>query len=892
MAGIRIKVSTDEARANTAKLRAEFNRLGTQTKVATKEMSTFSRMGSTFSRMGTQIAAAFTIYAAISLGKKMYSISKEYETALVDMGKVTGRTLKDISADIKTLGPELGSQTELMKGYYQTISAGIAEPAKALEFLTVASRASKAAHVEQAEVVKGLSKILAGFGGEVKSVTEASDLLFMTEKQGQTDFGQLVPIIGGVSAISKLAGVSANEMAAALSLMTQTAGSTSIAATQYKAIMVGLFKPQGEMIKLLKEEGYASGKAMIQSLGFAGALELIRKKAKESGLGLGKFIISSEALVGLGPLMQNNFTAYNTSLEVMKNKTGASKKAFEEWAKTAEASGIIFSNTMEEVMRRFGNIIMPRVVTQLNLFSDWVKENESEITDFFDDVEEGVTSVTAAVKAIYHFVNSIPGEILSKGLINTLLSGSAAGNMFTTPRKFLDAWGATLARAAQTVKDIVDEKTAGTQLELLDVLSQKWDISDIPFYDESSIKAVAAASAAAFTAASEVASEAASEATAKISEEAEKLGKEWVKVKQILEGDIAKSSMSELEQKIFDVNTQTKELVEQFKSIPGAVELITSAQAKEIEKLTVEENEKAMLGRIDAERNMYEDMRGYSVAYYKAEKLLIENQASAYEELGIGAVAIKVWTTEEMEKLDIQVAQSGDNMISGIKAGWEDWVRTQSTTGRAAFEMTQDAINNTADALTDFVETGKLDFKSLVDSILSGLVRIQMRALLVAAIGGDGSGGELLGSIIGSVASIVGGVGGVGAGIDKIPIVFHGGGVVGKDAAPTRLVPEHVFANAPRAHAGLGAGERAIIAKDNESIFTEGQTKALGLMVNQNKMAEPPIVNIEIKLENKSSQPIVAKKGDMKSDIKKMVIGIILEDYQSRGALRQSGIIG
>lgn len=47
------------------------------------------------------------------------------------------------------------------------------------------------------------------------------------------------------------------------------------------------------------------------------------------------------------------------------------------------------------------------------------------------------------------------------------------------------------------------------------------------------------------------------------------------------------------------------------------------------------------------------------------------------------------------------------------------------------------------------------------------------------------------------------------------------------DSFPTRMVaPEH-FSNAPRFHSGIGPGERAAVIKDNESVLTPGQMKAL-----------------------------------------------------------------
>ena len=46
-----------------------------------------------------------------------------------------------------------------------------------------------------------------------------------------------------------------------------------------------------------------------------------------------------------------------------------------------------------------------------------------------------------------------------------------------------------------------------------------------------------------------------------------------------------------------------------------------------------------------------------------------------------------------------------------------------------------------ADAITELVTTGKLNFKSLADSIIKDFIRIQVQKLLSSAIGGGDSGG-------------------------------------------------------------------------------------------------------------------------------------------------------
>jgi len=77
---------------------------------------------------GFAVGAASAIYMAEKVERifaKPIKKATEFETALVDMKKVSSRALPLIEKDIMKLPPALGTSTELMKGYYQVISAGV-----------------------------------------------------------------------------------------------------------------------------------------------------------------------------------------------------------------------------------------------------------------------------------------------------------------------------------------------------------------------------------------------------------------------------------------------------------------------------------------------------------------------------------------------------------------------------------------------------------------------------------------------------------------------------------------------------------------------------------------------------------------------------------------------
>lgn len=107
--------------------------------------------------------------------------------------------------------------------------------------------------------------------------------------------------------------------------------------------------------------------------------------------------------------------------------------------------------------------------------------------------------------------------------------------------------------------------------------------------------------------------------------------------------------------------------------------------------------------------------------------------------------------------------------------------------GKGLGETLTGAFSGAESAFRSFVETGKLDFKSLVRSILADLAVLAFKN-----------------AVLGPIANALSGVFGGGS----APVaVSHNGGMVGLSGM-SRRVPTAVFADAPRMHAGGWAGLR------------------------------------------------------------------------------------
>jgi len=381
-----------------------------------------------FKRIALAAAAAATAatYALSKIGKEAINVATKYETALVDMGKVTNQSFDVIKKAVESIDPVLGTSIELMKGYYQVISAGVTEPKAALETLTTASKLAKTAHIDQAEAIKGITKIMAGYGDELKTTSEAADLLFAIEKEGQTSVAELIPIIGGLAVISAEAGVSADELGASLATVSKVLGSTSEAGTAYKAIISGLQRGSAELKTAWEKLGVSGYKAAIQTWGFAETLVKLKEYSNSSGVEMVKLLGAIEGATGALAIAAEGGKAFNTSMDTFRNKAGLAEEAFQRWTKTTEAFVQIWKSVKEKVLVIIGDALLPYLKDIILKTADWVKQNEALIKQ---KVPEYIDKMATSLMTIVDIYNNLPAAAVSAGLVGAILFKSATAGL-------------------------------------------------------------------------------------------------------------------------------------------------------------------------------------------------------------------------------------------------------------------------------------------------------------------------------------------------------------------------------------------------------------------------------------------------------------------------------
>lgn len=163
--------------------------------------------------------------------------------------------------------------------------------------------------------LNGLTSVTNAYGLENLSVARASDLMFQTVKLGKTTFGELSSSLYNVIPTAVGAGVSFDDVSAALAAMTAQGMPTASATVKLRQAIMELSNSGTDVDKTFKSVAGKSFKQFISEGGnLQGALQLLEQHAKKSGLGIADMFSSvqagSAALALTGQGTRKIYTSY------------------------------------------------------------------------------------------------------------------------------------------------------------------------------------------------------------------------------------------------------------------------------------------------------------------------------------------------------------------------------------------------------------------------------------------------------------------------------------------------------------------------------------------------------------------------------------------------------
>jgi len=334
---------------------------------------------------GMKIAGTAMVGASVGIGVAALKMAGDFDGAMREVNTMmllSEEEFKLFSKDVQDLAKDMGvDATESAKALYQAISAGVPKE-NAIEFLEIATKAAIGGVTDTATAVDGLTTVINAFKIPISDAEKVADIMFTTVKGGKTTMEELSASLFQVAPIAAASGIKFEEVSAALATMTKQGVPTSVATTQLRQAMVMLQKPTTEMKEVLGDLGYESGQAMIDELGLAETLNVLRDATGGNTETLNKMFSSSEAVAAVLALTGDNAQMFTDDLLAMADAEGAAQDAADQMEKSTGRQMEKMQTQMKDMAITIGMAIMPALTKILEIITpiitkigDWITEN-------------------------------------------------------------------------------------------------------------------------------------------------------------------------------------------------------------------------------------------------------------------------------------------------------------------------------------------------------------------------------------------------------------------------------------------------------------------------------------------------------------------------------------
>jgi len=356
---------------------------------------------------GIMVAAVAAVaVTSLKMASDFDSAMREVNTMMLLNEEEFGAFTKEVKEMARSLGVDA---VDSAKALYQAISAGVPKE-NVITFLEIATKAAIGGVTDTETAVDGLTTVLNAFKIPVSEAQHVADVMFTTVKGGKTTFEELSASMFQVAPIAAASGVSFEEVSAALATMTKQGVPTAIAVTQLRQAMVALQKPTVDMNKVIGNLGYESGQAMLDELGLAESLNILRNASGGNNEMLMKMFGSVEAGAAVLALTGENAQMFATDIEAMGEAAGAATDAFDQMEMSTSRQMEKMKSQLKDMAISIGNALMPALQSFMKLLTPIIEKVGAWL--------EKNPALTATILAI---VGGLGGLLLVGGFLLPML---------------------------------------------------------------------------------------------------------------------------------------------------------------------------------------------------------------------------------------------------------------------------------------------------------------------------------------------------------------------------------------------------------------------------------------------------------------------------------------
>ena len=314
---------------------------------------------------------------ATKMGAQLDKALREVFTLLPQGAEDMGELRQSI-IDLSTRVP--APPVQLTEGLYQVISAGITDTADAMQVLEVSARAATAGLTDTFTAVDAITTVLNAYQLEASEAGRVSDVFFTTVREGKLKFEDIAGTIGNVATSFALAGISVEELGAAMATMTKFGTSAAETTTALNRFVLSLTMATDDQVAAAEAMGLEWNLAALRAKGLVGFLQEMQEATGGNLDALAELNPNIRSARAAFILAGNGLGEYTRILRETQNASGAAGTAFDKMHGSLQSQWQLLKNKVNTAWLKLGSVTLPLVVRAIEGLNDLLStETERQI---------------------------------------------------------------------------------------------------------------------------------------------------------------------------------------------------------------------------------------------------------------------------------------------------------------------------------------------------------------------------------------------------------------------------------------------------------------------------------------------------------------------------------
>ena len=410
-------------------------------------------------------------YASIRKASTMFGdVAVDQENLVNKLSKIAA----DTGSEISTLG----------EAVYQAMSAGIAPTEDMSDVLSAVEKSAKLASGGFTDTETAMSaslSVLNAYKMDIKDLDKIQGILLQTQNKGVTTVGQLGSALSKVTPTASAFGVSFEQVASSIALMTKQGTSTEIAATALSTVLSELGKDGTTASDNLEKAAQSAGKTttsfsglLKEGMNVSEILSLMSDYATKNGLSMVDMFGSIEAGRAALQLAGDNTEDFNDILKSMSDTTGLVQESFEKTVTPADRLASSFNNLVVTVGTKMKPVwddllgSMADMLTKLtnqNTAGDKMKTSFESLKTALDEYKKAEEQARIETNALNNSILSLAKTNLNRALYEASMSYTKSSKTISDYKDSIYRTDLTIERAQKNL-DYYASKTEYTTDEL------------------------------------------------------------------------------------------------------------------------------------------------------------------------------------------------------------------------------------------------------------------------------------------------------------------------------------------------------------------------------------------------------------------------------------------